>query len=269
MRNAVGTVDSILLLGGRSEIGLAIAERLVRHGSRRVVLAARGTKDEADLGEAPRRLRAAGPVELHVLEFDATEPQTHSEVIAEAVRLVGDLDVVVSAFGVLGDQLDLEGAPQAAARHTEVNLTGHVSAGLAAAERLRTQGHGTLVVLSSVAGVRARRANFIYGAAKAGVDAFAQGLDDALHGSGARVLIVRPGHVHTTMSAHVTAAPFPATPGEVAVRVVDALHDGRPTVWVPRILGPVSVALRLLPRPVWRRLSARGLTGGADRPAPS
>jgi decaprenylphospho-beta-D-erythro-pentofuranosid-2-ulose 2-reductase len=269
MQNAVGGVDSILLLGGRSEIGLAIAERLVRFGARRVVLAARDAKDEADLGEAPRKLRAAGPVELHMLDFDATEPQTHREVIREAARLVGDLDVVISAFGVLGDQRDLEGDPAAAARNAEANFTGHISAGLAAAERLRTQGHGTLVALSSVAGVRARRANFVYGAAKAGVDAFAQGLDDALHGSGARVLIVRPGHVHTQMSAHVSAAPFPATSQEVAVRVVDALHHGRRTVWVPRILGPVSVALRLLPRPLWRRLSDRGLTDAAGRQAPS
>jgi decaprenylphospho-beta-D-erythro-pentofuranosid-2-ulose 2-reductase len=269
MQNAVGAVDSILLLGGRSEIGLAIAERLVRFGARRVLMAARDTKDEADLGEAPRRLRAAGPVELHILDFDATEPQSHREVIDEAVRLVGDLDVVVSAFGVLGDQLDLEDDPAAAARNAEVNFAGHVSAGVAAAARLRTQGHGTLVVLSSVAAVRPRRANFIYGAAKAGVDAFAQGLDDALHGTGARVLIVRPGYVHTAMSAHVAAAPFPATAGEVAVRVVDALHRGRRTVWVPRLLGPVSVALRLLPRPMWRRLSVRGLTSAADRQAPS
>ncbi|CAL9434830.1 Decaprenylphosphoryl-2-keto-beta-D-erythro-pentose reductase [Nocardiopsis dassonvillei] len=248
MRDSVGTVRTVLLLGGRSEIGLAIVERLVREGAREVVLAARG-----GVAEPPGALTALG-AKVHSLEFDATAPDTHTATVGEAVALVGDLDVVVDAFGVLGEQADYEADPAAAARAAAVNYTGHVSAGLAVAARLREQGHGALVVLSSVAGVRVRRFNFVYGSAKAGLDGFAQGLADSLHGSGARVLVVRPGYVPTRMSAHVDPAPFPATPGRVADAVAAGLRSGATTVWAPRVLGPLFAGMRLMPRPLWRRL---------------
>ncbi|QVQ54292.1 SDR family NAD(P)-dependent oxidoreductase [Spiractinospora alimapuensis] len=254
MRNAVGSVDSVLVLGGRSEIGAAIAERLVRDGARRVVLAARGATRVEDFGDVASRLHDAGPVELHGVDFDAAEPGRHAEVVARAVELVGDLDVVIAAFGVLGDQGAYEEDPASAARDVGVNFGGLVSASLAVARRLRRQGHGALVVLSSVAGVRVRRGNMVYGAAKAGVDRFAVALGDSLRGSGARVLVVRPGHVFTSMSRHVAPAPFPTTATDVATRVVAALRADRDTVWCPAVLRPLFGVLRLLPRPVWRRL---------------
>lgn len=247
MRNSVGAVESVLLLGGRSELGLAVVERLVRDGARKVVLAARGG------AEIPETLTGAG-VETYSLEFDATLPETHTALVKQAVDLVGDLDVVVDAFGVLGDQAAHEADPVSAAHAASINYTGHVSVGLAVAACLREQGHGALVVLSSVAGVRTRRANFVYGSAKAGLDGFAQGLADALHGTGARVLVVRPGYVPTQMSAHVPPAPFPATPGQVADAVARGLRTGATTVWAPPVLRPLFTALRVLPRPLWRRM---------------
>lgn len=192
MRNAVGAVDTVLLLGGRSEIGLTIVERLVRDGARRVVLAARpapeGEKEAAGETRAARdgaaeRLLSLGATAVHTIDFDAAAPDTHAGVVAEAVKLVGDLDVVVDAFGVLGEHSAFDADPVAAAEAATANFTGHVSTGIAVAARLREQGHGTFVVISSVAGVRVRRANFVYGAAKAGLDGFAQGLGDALHGT--------------------------------------------------------------------------------------
>lgn len=248
MRDSVGAVRSVLLLGGRSEIGLAIVEELVRGGAREVVLAARGGASSG--AEALTGLGAA----VHSLDFDASLPETHTATVAEAVALVGDLDVVVDAFGVLGEQAGYEADPAAAARAAAVNYTGHVSVGLAVAARLREQGHGALVVLSSVAGVRVRRFNFVYGSAKAGLDGFAQGLADALHGSGARVLVVRPGYVPTRMSAHVAPAPFPATPAQVARAVTSGLRSGATTVWAPKVLRPVFAGMRLMPRALWRRL---------------
>ena len=248
MRDSVGSVRSVLLRGGRSEIGLAIVERLVGEGAREVVLAARGGVDSV-----PSALTGSGAA-VHSVEFDADRPDTHTGTVAEAVKLVGDLDVVVDAFGVLGEQSEYEADPVAAARAATVNYTGHVSAGLAVAARLREQGHGALVVLSSVAGVRVRRFNFVYGSAKAGLDGFAQGLADSLHGSGARVLVVRPGYVPTRMSAHVEPAPFPATPAQVAEVVADGLRSGATTVWAPRVLRPLFAGMRLMPRALWRRL---------------
>ncbi|KOX14595.1 SDR family NAD(P)-dependent oxidoreductase [Nocardiopsis sp. NRRL B-16309] len=247
MRDSVGSVRTVLLLGGRSEIGLAVVERLVRDGAREVVLAARGGT------AAPSVLTALGAT-VHSLEFDARAPDTHTATVERAVGLVGDLDVVVDSFGVLGEQADYEADPASAARAAAVNYTGHVSVGLAVAARLREQGHGALVVVSSVAGVRVRRFNFVYGSAKAGLDGFAQGLADSLHGSGARVLVVRPGYVPTRMSAHVEPAPFPATPGQVADAVAAGLRSGATTVWAPRVLQPVFAGMRLMPRALWRRL---------------
>ncbi len=269
MRNAVGAVDSVLLLGGRSEIGLAIVERLVRGGARRVVLAARdaavsmleslpdrpGAESAGTVADARDLLLAAGATEVHPVDFDAAHPESHPDVVAAAVKLVGDLDVVVDAFGVLGEQATYDHDPIAAAGAATANYTGHVSTGIAVAAQLREQGHGTFVVLSSVAGVRVRRANFVYGSAKAGLDGFAQGLGDALHGTGARVMIVRPGYVTTRMSAHVEAAPFPATAPEVADAVAEGLRTGTQVLWVPRKLRFVFAGMRLLPRSMWRRLS--------------
>jgi decaprenylphospho-beta-D-erythro-pentofuranosid-2-ulose 2-reductase len=248
VKNALGSVDSVLLLGGRSEIGLAIVERLVRDGARRVVLAARGEAEEAAV-----RLKNLG-AEVCLLDFDAARPETHGEVIDSAVEFAGDLDVVVAAFGVLGDQASYEADPVSAARSMAVNLGGHVSAGLFAARRLREQGHGALVVFSSVAGVRVRRANFVYGAAKAGLDGFAQGLGDALHGSGARVMVVRPGFVVGRMTEGMPPAPMATTPGAVADATVRGLRDGSETVWVPGKLRPIFTLMRALPRSVWRRM---------------
>ncbi|WP_169982928.1 MULTISPECIES: SDR family NAD(P)-dependent oxidoreductase [unclassified Microbispora] len=264
MRNALGSVDTVLLLGGRSEIGLAIVERLVRRGARRVVLAVRGASAPRENGASAsvKDGGAAVPVEdlerlgaeVHVLDFDAARPETHAALIEEAAARAGDLDVVIPAFGVLGSQAVYDADPVAAARDVAVNFGGHVSIGLAAAGRLREQGHGTLVVLSSVAGVRVRKANFVYGSAKAGLDGFAQGLADALHGSGARVVVVRPGFVIGRMTRGMTPAPMSVTAAEVADAVVEALDTRQGTVWVPARLRLAFAVMRLLPRPIWRRL---------------
>jgi decaprenylphospho-beta-D-erythro-pentofuranosid-2-ulose 2-reductase len=259
LKNSLGAVDTVLLLGGRSEIGLEIVRLLVRLGASRVVLAVRGEPGPPpDLGGPGAGGRSSSPPELgaevHVVPFDALDPGSHQEVFDAAVRLVGDLDVVISAFGVLGAQAAYDADPAAAMTAVAVNYGAHVSVGLHAARVLRAQGHGTLVVLSSVAGARVRRANFVYGSAKAGLDGFAQGLGDALHGSGAGVLIVRPGFVVGRMTKGLTPAPLSSTPRQVAVATVRALRDGSAEVWVPRALGPAFAVLRLLPRVVWRRM---------------
>ena len=113
---------------------------------------------------------------------------------------------------------------------------------------------GRLVVFSSVAGVRVRRANYVYGSAKAGLDGFASGLADALHGTGVRLLIVRPGFVIGRMTEGMTPAPLPSTPAQVAAATARALANGRRTVWIPWALRPLFFVMRLLPQFVWRRM---------------
>jgi decaprenylphospho-beta-D-erythro-pentofuranosid-2-ulose 2-reductase len=252
VKDALGRVDSVLLLGGRSEIGLAIARRLVADGARRVVLTTRAgaSTEESDV----ESLRAAGASSVESVELDIADIDTHPAAVEDAFKRLGDVDVVIDAIGVLGSQDAYSADPALAAASITTNLTGHVSVCLDIAQRLRAQGHGTLVVLSSIAGARVRRANFVYGAAKAGLDGFAQGLGDSLVGSGARVMVVRPGFVRTKMTAGMDEAPMSVDAGDVAEAVAHGLRRGSETVWVPSKLAAVAFVFRLLPRPLWRRL---------------
>ncbi|MER6916958.1 decaprenylphospho-beta-D-erythro-pentofuranosid-2-ulose 2-reductase [Streptomyces sp. NPDC000594] len=251
MKDAFGTPQSLLVLGGTSEIGLAVARRLITRRTRTVWLAGRPS---AELDGAAAGLRALG-AEVRTVAFDALDPASHEETLGK-VFAEGDLDMVLLAFGILGDQANDEGDPSAAVRVAQTNYTGAVSAGLVCAAALQNQGHGSLVVLSSVAGERARRDNFIYGSSKAGLDAFAQGLGDALYGTGVHVMVVRPGFVRTRMTAGLPEAPFATTPEEVALAVERGLRRRSELVWVPGSLRVVMAALRHVPRALFRRLEA-------------
>jgi len=251
VRDALGKVQSVLLLGGTSDIGQAVVRSLVatRPGTRVVLGARRPESCEAFVSE----LQSKGLM-VETVAFDADDPSTHRAVL-DLAAAGGDLDVIVSAWGVLGAaQSTLDADPVAAARVAQTNYVGVVSAGLECARVLRAQGHGVLVHVSSVAGERVRRANFVYGSSKAGSDAFMQGLADSLVGSGARVLVVRPGFVRSKMTEGMRSQPFSTTPDVVADATVRALQTGAHTVWVPSPLRYVFAVLRHLPRFVWRRM---------------
>ncbi|MER6502621.1 SDR family NAD(P)-dependent oxidoreductase [Streptomyces sp. NPDC001455] len=208
MKDAFGAPQSLLVLGGTSRIALATARRLVAARTRTVRLAGRPSPA---LESAAEELRAYG-ADVSTVDFDALAPETHETVLGK-VFAEGDIDVVLLAFGIAGDQERDEEEPLGAVRVAQTNYTGAVSAGLVCAGRLQAQGHGSLVVLSSVAGERARRADFIYGSSKAGLDTFAQGLGEALRGTGVHVMVVRPGVVRPeTATPAEPAAPRPTTP---------------------------------------------------------
>jgi decaprenylphospho-beta-D-erythro-pentofuranosid-2-ulose 2-reductase len=252
MKDALGAVQSVLVLGGASDIGVAIAAKLASPRHATVILAGR---DNAALDAAASVVRSAGAGRVDTIPFDAADTDSHEEVVVTAAKLAGgDLDIVILAFGLLGDQPVDEAGGVGAVRLAQTNYVGTVSAGLAVARQLKAQGHGTMVVLSSVAGERVRRANFIYGSSKAGVDGFAQGLGDALAGSGVQVLIVRPGFVRTKLTEGMPAAPLSTTADAVATATVKAISAGREVIWVPATLRPVFAVFRHLPRTVWRRL---------------
>ncbi len=249
MIDAVGNPQSLLLLGGTSEIGLAIAERYARRRPLRVVLAARPSPR---LEAAAETLRAAGAT-VSTLEFEATGFDGHPAVLDKAFA-DGDIDVAVVAFGLLGDA---EQAWQDHARAVElaqVNYTAAVSVGVALAERMRRQGHGRIVALSSVAGERVRRANFVYGSTKAGMDGFYLGLGEALRDEGVTVTVVRPGFVRTRMTDGMKPAPLSVGPGDVADVVVAAVAARKELVWAPAPLRVLMSVLRHIPRAIFRRL---------------
>ena len=250
MIDAVGNPQSLLLLGGTSEIGLAVAETFAAaRAGLRVVLAARPSPR---LDAAAARLRELG-CEVSTVPFDARAPQSHAEAVDKAFA-DGDIDVTVVAFGVLGDQERAWTDQDAALELVEVNYTAAVSVGVLVGRKLAEQGHGSLVALSSVAGERARRSNFVYGSTKAGMDAFYSGLTEALRPSGVHVAVVRPGFVHTRMTEGLKPAPLSVSPQQVAAVVVDAVRTRRELAWAPGPLRYVMSVLRHLPRPVFRRL---------------
>ncbi|MDL5154642.1 decaprenylphospho-beta-D-erythro-pentofuranosid-2-ulose 2-reductase [Actinomycetospora termitidis] len=249
MIDAVGHPSSLLLLGGTSEIGLAIAERYLEGGPVRVVLAGRQSPRLAD---AAARLDRAGAT-TETVEFDAKDAAVHTEAVRKAFA-GGDIDVAVVAFGLLGDQEKAWQDIDVAVELAEVNYVATVSVGVALATEFRRQGHGRIVALSSVAGERARRSNFVYGSTKAGMDAFYTGLTEALRGDGIGVTIVRPGFVHSKMTEGMDAAPLATTPEKVAEVAVDAVTKGRELVWAPAPLRAVMSVLRHIPRPIFRRL---------------
>jgi len=241
----------VILLGGTSEIGLAIVVALERLQPREVVLAGR---DAEALERAGQALRAEGVERALTLELDALDLASHRAAMEQAFALLGGAEIVILAVGVLGARGGLSEDLDGAVEVLQVNTVGAGSLLLHAARRMREAGGGTIVVLSSAAAERPRAAVAVYGASKAGLDSLAQGLGDELHGQGVRVVVVRPGFVHTRMTAGLAPAPLASTPGEVARAVVAGLERGAHTVWAPRGARPLLVVLRLLPRPLLRRL---------------
>ncbi len=251
MKDALGNVQSILVLGGASDLALATCRELVGRRGATVVLAARKPEACADAVDV---LRRAGASAVDAVAFDALDFPSHDAFIGRTFDKYGGFDVVLVAFGVLGDQLRAEADRGAALEIVQTNFDGVVSVSVPLVTRLRAQGHGCLVLFSSVAGERVRRSNFVYGSAKAGADAYFQGLSAALAGSGVAVTIVRPGFVHTKMTAGMRAAPLATTPEQVGRAVAGAIARGTEIVWVPVSLRFVMAVLRHLPRRVFRRL---------------
>ncbi len=254
-----GPRKRVLLVGGSSEIGVAIARRLAADGPIRPYLLGR---DRERLEQAAATLLRAGAADAELDTIDAEDVDTHDEVIGRAFERAGGFDLVVLAVGLLGGQAGLDADPVEAETVMRVNFVGCGSLLWHCLRRLREQAlalraggpQGTLVVLSSVAAERPRAGNPIYGAAKAGLDALAQGLADGCADSGPRVVVVRPGFVHGRMTAGLRPAPFATTPEAVADATVNALSGRAHTVWVPARLRLVFVVLRHLPRAIYRRL---------------
>ncbi len=249
MIDALGAPQSLLLLGGTSDIALAIARRYAAVRALRVVLAARPGERRT---EAATELTALGCTVSEV-DLEARSPETHRATI-DAAFAEGDIDVAVVAFGLLGDAEQSWTNPDAALELAEVNFVAPVHLGVMLAEKMRAQSHGRIVALSSVAGERVRRSNFAYGATKAGMDGFFLGLGEALRLEGIQVLVVRPGFVKSKMTAGLAAAPMAVAPDAVAEAVIAGIKEKRELIWVPAPMRVVMSGLRHVPRPIFRKL---------------
>ncbi len=249
--DAVGNPQTILLLGGTSEIGLAICERYLQNSHARIVLAAMPSDPGRDAAVA--QMQAAGARSVELIDFEATDPDTHPKMI-EAAFANGDVDVAIVAFGILGDAEELWQNQHKAVLAAEINYTAAVSVGVLLGEKMRAQGFGQIIAMSSAAGERVRRSNFVYGSTKAGLDGFYLGLGEALREFGVHVLVIRPGQVRTRMSAHVKEAPLTVDKEYVANLAVTAAAKGKELVWAPAAFRYVMMVLRHVPRPIFRKL---------------
>jgi len=258
--DATGNPQTILLLGGTSEIGLAICERYLRDANARVVLACMPGDPLSDTAKA--QMEQAGAKSVEVIDFDALDTASHPDVIdaAGGGDDPKDIDVAIVAFGLLGDAEELWQNQRKAVQIAEINYTAAVSVGVLLGERMRSQGSGRIIAMSSAAGERVRRSNFVYGSTKAGLDGFYLGLGEALREFGVRVLVIRPGQVRTkTTVDHWKAtgtkeAPFTVDKEYVAELAVTASAKGKDLVWAPGTFRYVMMALRHIPRPIFRKL---------------
>jgi decaprenylphospho-beta-D-erythro-pentofuranosid-2-ulose 2-reductase len=249
--DAVGNPQTILLLGGTSEIGLAICARYLENAHARIVLAA--MPDDPGRDDAVAQMKAAGARSVELIDFEATNTESHPKVIDQAFAN-GDVDVAIVAFGLLGDAEELWQNQRKAVQIAEINYTAAISVGVLLAEKMRAQGFGQIIAMSTVAGERVRRSNFVYGSTKAGLDGFYLGLSEALREYGVRVLVIRPGQVRTRMSAHIKEAPLTVDKEYVANLAVTAAAKGKELVWAPAAFRYVMMVLRHIPRSIFRKL---------------
>ncbi len=253
MENAFGQPQSVVVLGGTSEIARAIVRKLCAARAEVVVLAGR---DPARLAEAAREAEEYGAARTEVVVVDAEDPASAGPAVAAAFERVGaPVDLVIVAVGALGDQSEFENDPAEATRMVTVNMTWPVAALTAVRTRLLAQGHGRILVITSVAAVRVRRSMYLYAGAKAGLDRLCQGMSDSLVGTGVRLQLVRPGFVRTKMTAGQKEAPFTTGPNEVAEYVVRGLSSNAPVIWSPPVLRYLFMVVRHLPAAVWRRVA--------------
>ena len=259
MRDGLGAIQRVVLLGGNSEIGLATVRELAKSGRlTHAYLAVRSI----EAGEkSKQRLAEAFPsLNVTLLPFDAEDESTFEPMLDKAFA-DGDIDCAISAFGLLGNDVaplqDIAGV----ARLMQVNYVAPVMSGTQIIQRFQQQGHGSLVVISSVAAERSRFDNYVYASNKAGLDSWASGLADALKGSGIDVTVVRPGFIHTKMTEGLPPAPLATTPEQAAVVIAEAIRARKPLVWAPKAVRPLMSTLRHLPRPVFQAVAKKAGNG--------
>ncbi len=255
MENAFGQPQNVVVLGGSSDIARALVKKLCAARTHTVVLAGR---NQDLLDQAAAEARDYGATTTHTVLFEATEPLDAARAVAVCFEVMGEpVDLVIEAVGLLGKQLEYEDDPTMAATMAVVNYAWPVAALAEVRRRLVAQGHGRILVLSSVAAIRVRRISYLYSGAKAGLDRLCDGLADSLEGTGVTLQIVRPGFVRSKMTTGEPEIPFTTGVNEVAENILRGLASGQRVIWSPPILRYVFFALRHLPAPLWRKVANR------------
>jgi decaprenylphospho-beta-D-erythro-pentofuranosid-2-ulose 2-reductase len=241
----------IALLGATKGMGRALARLMAERGDRLALLG----RDRVDMERSARDLDVrGGQAPIATFECDLERPETFAPALGAAEAALGGLDAVVVTAGMFAAQDRLEADPELARRLLLVDFTNTVAFCEEARRRLLAKGGGTLCVFSSVAGERGRKPVVLYGAAKAGLTRYLEGLDHRFRAEGLRTVCVKPGFVRTSMTDGLPAPPFAGEPDAVARRVLRAIDAGTPVVYAPAAWRWVMAVIRLLPRAVMRRV---------------
>ena len=244
-------MQRILIIGATSAIAEAVARRFAARGAR-LYLLARNLERLRDLA-SDLAIRGAATVDCAGLDVNAFD--RHPAAIEDAARAMGGIDVALIAHGTLGDQAACEQSIELTLLELSTNAISVISLLTLLANRFETQGGGSIAVVSSVAGDRGRRSNYVYGAAKGAVTIFLQGLRNRLQGSGVHVLTIKPGFVDTPMTAAFEKGPLWSSPERIAQGIERALELKRDVVYLPAWWRLAMTAIKLIPERIFKKLS--------------
>lgn len=242
-------IRKALIIGATSGIAQALARRLAASGCA-LFLVGR-SRQKLDPMASDLRLRCG--IRAEVMAAAIEETGDHAAVVQEAWEWLGGMDAAFICHGALIDQKNCERDFAQTLHSFQVNLLSAASFAAELANRMEAAGRGSLVVVSSVAGDRGRQSNYAYGAAKAGLTAFLQGLRNRLFASGVRVLTVKPGYVDTPMAAHIRSV-LKVSADRAARDILTATEKGRDVLYTPWFWRPIMLILRLIPECIFKRL---------------
>ena len=238
----------ILVLGATSAIAMAVMRQLVSPSAHFFLVA----RSKEKLTAVAQDLLVRGALRVDMIVADLDDTQAHPQMLAVATSQLGTIDLALLAHGVLGDQAAAEREYSAAEPILVTNFLSAVSLLTWLANYCESQGRGTLAVISSVAGDRGRKSNYVYGASKAALDAFLSGLRNRCDRSGVQVLTIKPGFVATPMTAHIPKNGLFATPEQVASGILNAVRRHRDVVYVPWFWQPIMTIIKAVPERIFK-----------------
>jgi len=243
------TPKKILVLGATSGIAEACVRLWAARGDSLFLVA----RNQGRLNTVAADASVRGASYVGLAAADLNDTAAHPELLAHAADALGGIDIAFLAFGVLGDSDDHSFAAAAPVLHT--NLIAAASAVLWLADYFVPRHAGTLAVLSSVAGDRGRKSNYIYGASKAGLSALVDGLRNRIDREGVRVMTIKPGPVRTAMTESMKGSARFADVEKVAATLVAAIDKGTDVVYVPGIWRVIMAVVRSIPERIFKKLN--------------
>lgn len=245
-------MEKIVILGATSGIALEVQRQLALRGCELLLVA----RSRQRLAEIQADLLARGARQVFICAADLASVQQHAAVFEFARCTLPDFDTVLLAYGSMHDQKESEESVDVLLGELQVNFVSATAILTLFAADLERRRAGCLAAITSVAGDRGRRSNFVYGSAKGALSLFLQGLRSRLHPAGVRVITIKPGPVQTPMTDHLPNAARAADPARVATDIVRALERRSPDVlYTPKVWRYAMAAVRQIPETVFKRLS--------------